>query len=319
MRNILLLLFFSICGAYALPAQLPAFVILDTNTSDGITYSQEGGNERRVFGGLALKAPGRLRFLAGARATVVFEGRRVELDGPALYDLERLAEDVRNQSSATFLDRFWAFISNAIEDTETTEKVERYHRRYLSNARAGVSGFGSRSHTIGSPVYLSGLITAPKVGFHWDSVGDTVSYVFELWEVGAGHPLIRALTRDEQLTLSLEELALPVAQPVFWQVRTVGPDSTAQSSGQHHFRYNPAALEAFEAELEADVDYQSMAAAEQVLYRLYHLEKEGLFQAARQAYAELVQQVPQSALYAHLYTSFLVRMNALEEAKTQMR
>lgn len=319
MRNLLLLLFFSWCCASALPAQMPAFVILDTNTSDGATYSQEGGNERRVFGGMALKAPGRLRLMAGARATVVFEARRIELEGPAMYDLERLAEEIRNQNSATFLDRFWAFISNAIKDTETPDKVERYHRRYLSNARAGVSGFGSQSYAIKSPLYLSGRLTAPGVRFHWDSVAGATGYVFELWEMGAGQPILSACTRNEQLTLSLEELNLPTSQLAFWKVRTIGADSTAQHSRQHRFRYAPAALEAFEAELEADGDYQSMTEAERVLYRLYELEEEGFFQAARQAYAQLVQQHPRSELYTHLYTGFLVRMNALEEAKNQMR
>lgn len=319
MRNKWLFLILLTCFASVLSAQRDLFVILDVNSSNGLTYSQEGGNERRVFAGTTVKAPGRLRLLQDVSATIVFEDIRTTLKGPALYDLEQLGTDIRNQNSSTFLSRFWSFISNAIKDTDTPQQVEKSHRRYLTNARAGVSGFGSQAYGIEAPRYLTGLLTHPEVTFRWDSVAHPNGYRFELWQEGAAEPVLAATLSGEQLTTDLRELRFEGNAPAYWQVSALQADSSWLQSARLPVRYDQETLQAFNDQLEADGDFQSLSEAVQPIYRLYELEEAGLFQAAYHTYATQLQSDSSSTVSRQLFISFLLRMNALEEAQTLIK
>jgi hypothetical protein len=302
-----------------LTAQQDLFVVLDVSSSNGLTYSQEGGNERRVFAGTTVKAPGRLRLLQGVSAVIVFEDTRTTLKGPAMYDLEQLGADIRSQNSSTFLSRFWSFISNAIKDTDTPQQVEQSHRRYLTNARAGVSGFGSPSYSIEAPLYLTGLLTHPEVTFRWDSVAHPSGYRFELRKEGAAEPILAATLSDEQFTTDLRQLRFEGNAPAYWQVSALQTDSSWLQSAPFPILYDEAALQNFDTQLEADGDFQSLSEPVQPIYRLYELEEAGLFQAAYCTYAAQLQSDAPSAVDRQLFISFLLRMNALEEAQTLMK
>jgi hypothetical protein len=292
---------------------------LDVSSSNGLTYSQEGGNERRVFAGTTVKAPGRLRLLQGVSAVIVFEDTRTTLKGPAMYDLEQLGADIRSQNSSTFLSRFWSFISNAIKDTDTPQQVEQSHRRYLTNARAGVSGFGSPSYSIEAPLYLTGLLTHPEVTFRWDSVAHPSGYRFELRKEGAAEPILAATLSDEQFTTDLRQLRFEGNAPAYWQVSALQTDSSWLQSAPFPILYDEAALQNFDTQLEADGDFQSLSELVQPIYRLYELEEAGLLQAAYCTYATQLQSDAPSAVDRQLFISFLLRMNALEEAHTLMK
>jgi hypothetical protein len=319
MRNKWLFLVLLTCCMTRLTAQQDLFVVLDVSSSNGLTYSQEGGNERRVFAGTTVKAPGRLRLLQGVSAVIVFEDTRTTLKGPAMYDLEQLGADIRSQNSSTFLSRFWSFISNAIKDTDTPQQVEQSHRRYLTNARAGVSGFGSPSYSIEAPLYLTGLLTHPEVTFRWDSVAHPSGYRFELRKEGAAEPILAATLSDEQFTTDLRQLRFEGNAPAYWQVSALQTDSSWLQSAPFPILYDEAALQNFNAQLEADGDFQSLSEPVQPVYRLYELEEAGLFQAAYCTYAAQLQSDAPSAVDRQLFISFLLRMNALEEAQTLMK
>ncbi|MCI4649612.1 hypothetical protein [Phaeodactylibacter sp.] len=319
MRNKWLFLILLTCCMTRLTAQQDLFVVLDVSSSNGLTYSQEGGNERRVFAGTTVKAPGRLRLLQGVSAVIVFEDTRTTLKGPAMYDLEQLGADIRSQNSSTFLSRFWSFISNAIKDTDTPQQVEQSHRRYLTNARAGVSGFGSPSYSIEAPLYLTGLLTHPEVTFRWDSVAHPSGYRFELRKEGAAEPILAATLSDEQFTTDLRQLRFEGNAPAYWQVSALQTDSSWLQSAPFPILYDEAALQNFDTQLEADGDFQSLSEPVQPIYRLYELEEAGLFQAAYCTYAAQLQSDAPSAVDRQLFISFLLRMNALEEAQTLMK
>lgn len=319
MRNKWLFLILLTCCMTRLTAQQDLFVVLDVSSSNGLTYSQEGGNERRVFAGTTVKAPGRLRLLQGVSAVIVFEDTRTTLKGPAMYDLEQLGADIRSQNSSTFLSRFWSFISNAIKDTDTPQQVEQSHRRYLTNARAGVSGFGSPSYSIEAPLYLTGLLTHPEVTFRWDSVAHPSGYRFELRKEGAAEPILAATLSDEQFTTDLRQLRFEGNAPAYWQVSALQTDSSWLQSAPFPILYDEAALQNFDTQLEADGDFQSLSELVQPIYRLYELEEAGLLQAAYCTYATQLQSDAPSAVDRQLFISFLLRMNALEEAQTLMK
>jgi hypothetical protein len=319
MRNKWLFLILLTCCMTRLTAQQDLFVVLDVSSSNGLTYSQEGGNERRVFAGTTVKAPGRLRLLQGVSAVIVVEDTRTTLKGPAMYDLEQLGADIRSQNSSTFLSRFWSFISNAIKDTDTPQQVEQSHRRYLTNARAGVSGFGSPSYSIEAPLYLTGLLTHPEVTFRWDSVAHPSGYRFELRKEGAAEPILAATLSDEQFTTDLRQLRFEGNAPAYWQVSALQTDSSWLQSAPFPILYDEAALQNFDTQLEADGDFQSLSELVQPIYRLYELEEAGLLQAAYCTYATQLQSDAPSAVDRQLFISFLLRMNALEEAQTLMK
>ncbi|WP_282784581.1 hypothetical protein [Phaeodactylibacter xiamenensis] len=319
MRNKWLFLILLTCCVAGLTAQQDLFIVLDVSSGNGLTYSQEGGNERRVFAGTTVKAPGRLRLLQGVSAVIVFEDTRTTLKGPAMYDLEQLGADIRSQNSSTFLSRFWSFISNAIKDTDTPQQVEQSHRRYLTNARAGVSGFGSSSYGIEAPHYLTGLLTQPEVTFRWDSVAHPNGYRFELRQEGAAEPILAATLSDEQFTTDLRQLRFEGNAPAYWQVSALQADSSWLQSAPFPILYDEAALQNFDTQLEADGDFQSLSEPVQPVYRLYELEEAGLLQAAYHTYAAQLQSDAPSAVDRQLFISFLLRMNALEEAQTLMK
>ncbi|MCR9099681.1 MAG: hypothetical protein NXI25_06990 [bacterium] len=319
MKNKWLFLILLTCCAAGLTAQHDLFIVLDVSSSNGLTYSQEGGNERRVFAGTTVKSPGRLRLLQGVSATIVFEDIRTTLKGPAMYDLEQLGADIRSQNGSTFLSRFWSFISNAIKDTDTPQQVEQSHRRYLTNARAGISGFGSPSYGIEAPLYLTGLLTHPEVTFRWDSVAHPNGYRFELRQEGAAEPVLEAALSAEQLAIDLRQLRFEGSAPAYWQVTALQSDSSWLKTARLPVYFDQEALQAFDAELEADGDFQSLSEAVKPIYRLYELEEAGLFQAAYHTYAAQLQSDTPSAVDRQLFISFLLRMNTLEEAQTLIK
>ena len=318
MRKIILALVILICFVANLAAQGGVFVILDTNTSRGITFSQEGGNEQTVFGGMAIKSPGRLRLLKGVKASVVFEDVRIELEGPAMHDLEQLGTEIRNRHSSTFMSRFWSFISNAIKDTDTPETIEQSHRRYLSNAKAGISGFGDRVYPIEAPKFLSGPFSASKVNFRWHAVAHPNGYRFVIWQGEPTQPVLAASVMEEALTIDLRQILLEQDVPAFWQVRALQADSTWLESRPIPFSLSTDILETFTTQLESDEDYQSLSPSEKEIFRLYQLEEQELYLSAYLAYREKMDNAAEIPIFRHLFTSFLLRMNALQEAQNLM-
>lgn len=300
-------------------AQPAAFTVLYTNSLQGITYSEEGGNERRVFAGLKLPVDGRLRLTSGTEARLLYKNKKIALEGPGLFSMEALKADAEQDVAEGFLTRFWSFISNSIKDTDNAEQVERYHRRYLTNARAGISGFAQREYPITAPMYLTQTLDDPGITFRWDSVAHPNGYQFMIIKEMADEPVLTAAADSEQLSVKLNELVLQPSSVYIWKVSAMQADSTWLESPAYYFNYQPE-LSGYMTELKEDGDYLKFTPEEQELYLLYRLEEDGLLHQAYRRYQHL-SSAPSTAapLYRKMFISFLARMDALEEAKSLAR
>lgn len=300
-------------------AQPTGFTVLYTNALEGVTYSEEGGNERRVFAGIQLPVDGRLRLVNGAEARLLYRNKKIDLKGPGLFVMATLKSEAEQSVSEGFLTRFWSFISNSIKDTENSEQVERYHRRYLTNARAGISGFAQLDYAITAPQYITGALDEPMITFRWDSVASPHGYTFEILKETAEAPVLTAIVKANRVSVDLSELVLQPSAAYIWKVSARQADRTLLESPSYYFSYQPDQARFF-AELKEDADYLSFTPEEQELYLLYRLEEEGWFHQAYRRYQELSgEDSPSAPLYRKMFVSFLARMDALEEAKSRTR
>jgi hypothetical protein len=305
-------------GSGGLLAQNADLTVLYTSSVRGVTFSEEGGNEKRVFAGLKLPEEGQLRLKRGTQARLLYRNRTLDLEGPGRHTMTELRQSMQKTSSDGFLSRFWSFVSNSIKDTDNAKQVERYHRRYLTNARAGISGFVGRESAINAPLYLTQAMDNPRLTFKWDSVAHPYGYHFTITKETATEPVFAAVTRTERFTVNLSELMLQPSAIYVWKVSALQTDSSALNSGSMYFSYEPEA-EDYVNEIKEDNDYRQLSPQEQELYMLYRLEEGGLLHRAYQQYQQLSADDSQEAyLYRKLFVSFLARMDALEEAKSLM-
>jgi hypothetical protein len=319
-KTIGLLLLVWLLDISAVWAQSASFTVLYTNSVDGITVSREGGNEQRVFAGMKLPADGRLRLQRSKKANLLYDGQKVGLEGPSLYELDQLAQELEAQSPKGFFHRFWSFVGNAIRDTDDAEQVEQYHRRYLTNVRAGIDGFASRRFSISAPQYLSQRIDAPQLTFRWDSVAAPNGYNFTIRKEISGEPVFTALAKDAQVSVALRELRLQPEAVYVWSVSALQPDSSRLESPEYYFSYEPQAYQHLLEELSDDESYRQLSPTEQELYLLYQLEQDGLYNTAYAKYQQLSGEGSlASTLYQKLWISFLARMDALPEAQQQLK
>ncbi len=300
-------------------AQPAAFTVLYTNSLEGVTFSREGGNEQRIFAGVRLPLDGQLRLVDGTQARLLYENKKINLEGPGLYAMTDLKRKAEQEVSSGFLTRFWSFISNSIKDTDNAEQVEKYHRRYLTNARAGINGFAERNFAIGAPTYLSQALDHPDVVFRWDSTAHPQGYHFTITPRNGQEPVFTAVAREEQLSVRLDELLLDSSQVYVWKVTALQKDSTMLESNTYPFIYQPD-MDAYLTGLKESHAYRQLAEEEQELYLLYQLEEDGYLHYAYRRYQELsTQDKPESGLYKKLFATFLARMDALEEAKSLVK
>jgi len=296
-------------------AQNADLTVLYTNSVRGVTFSEEGGNEKRVFAGLQLPKEGQLRLKRGTQARLLYHNQTLDLEGPGRYTMTELRQSMQKTPSEGFLSRFWSFVSNSIKETDDAEQVERYHRRYLTNARAGISGFVGQESAINAPRYLTQAMDVPHLAFKWDSVAHPHGYHFSITKETATEPVFSAVTRTEGLTVNLSELMLQPSAIYVWKVNALQADSSELKSGSMYFSYEPEA-EDYVNEIKEDNDFRQLSPQEQELYMLYRLEEGGLLHRAYRQYQQLSADDSRAAyLYRKLFVSFLARMDALEEAK----
>ncbi len=292
------------------------FTVLYTNTSSGVHYEAPAMDRSRVFAGIRLPAKGQLKLEAGARVDLLFNNRKKRLEGPRDYALAELANAMQGEKKSTFLSRFWDFLTNAVREAEDTHQLERYHKRYLTNARAGIRGFGDRAFAIQSLRYFSGVLGEEVIVFQWDSIPTLRGYTFRIRDRITDQVVFQALSRSNRLTVNLHELYLEEEAIYRWQVTGVAADSTLAVSPPSLFSYQPGEMVAFLRNLEADDDFLALEPAEQALFRLHVLEEEGFYLKAYQEYEQLIEAQPDNRLYRKVFAAFLVRMNDLAAAQT---
>jgi hypothetical protein len=308
------LLFWMVLPTFLLLGQTEHFTVTYTNSSSGIDYKKSNESPVRVFPGKDLPNYGQLSLKRGKWANLIFNGQKRKLEGPLRVDLAQLAKEMKVEKQSTFLGRFWNFLSNSVSQTNTASDIEKYHRRYLTNARAGISGFGDKTFAIQLPIYFTETLGEDQYDLHWDSLEQVSAYWVTIEARTNQSPILKAYTKDNQLTLHLNELKLSPNEVYKIQI-SAQQDSTMKYSDNIYFSFEPALIQDFIEDLKQEPEWKDLDQVEQGLYLVHQLEEEGFFQSARKHYQELIQQVPGNELYKKLFAAFLVRMDAPEEAK----
>ena len=290
------------------------FTVLYCNANSGILY-QNNGQGKKVFSGLNLPTQGQLKFSSGTWANVLYKGKKKRLEGPNTYELNQLAEVILKENRSTFLGRFWRFMSNSINQSDDSEKLEKYHKEYLTNSRAGISGFGESKYAIQFPVYFSETIAESLMKFYWDSIPNLNGYTFWIESRQYEHIIFKALTKSNHLSVNLGELQLKPGAIYKWKVTAVTPDSSLAVSPTAFFSYEPEGFMEYVDEVSNSKAYQNLEPQEQDLYLVHQLEEEGFYHSAHHKYQQLIKKEPKNQLYRKLFAAFLARMNALTEAK----
>lgn len=295
--------------------QTERFTVTYTNASSGIVYQgSKGEASSRVFPGKELPDYGKLTIKRGKWLNLIFNGQKRKLEGPLKVDLAELAQEMKVEKKSTFLGRFWNFLGNSVSQTGNASDIEKYHRRYLTNARAGISGFGDKTYPIQLPMYLKETLGDSRFDLHWTSLGDVDQYWVTIQERDNEKLLLKAHTKKNQLTLHLDELN--ISEGMVYEVQISGQkDGSTPSSDYIFFSYEPSVVQEFIQELKQEREWTTLHGIEKDLYLAQHLEEAGFFQSAHHYYQNLIQQQPNLIFFKKIYAAFLVRMDAPAEAK----
>ncbi len=293
-------------------AQEANLTVLYTNNS-GITYAGKNKKEIRIFAGLNLPIEGKITVTKGSWANILLNGQKVKLEGPKVYDVEELASTSKSKRSPKFMRRFMSFLSNSVQQTDNAKELEKYHRQYLTEARAGINGFGDKTYPIQQPLYLSQVLGLSETTFNWTSVEDAQYYEFTISARDMDQTVLKVLTKENSFQTHLADLAFSQEQIYQWQVVAILEKDSSQQSAPLFFTYYPQLVEEIIEEIKGQKGYEELDAFEQPLYLVSKMEEEGLYQNAYHLYQGLINNDPENFLYKKLFAAFLARMDALEE------
>lgn len=288
-------------------------VVLSTNASDGIEYEPRGGQARSVYPGNHLQPDGQLYLLEGRTVSLVTDGKKISITGPRTVPLATILQQVGETPGSTFLGRFWNFISGSVTNTRNTQEVEKYHRRHMTNTRAGISGYTKRGEVILIPLYFRGVISTAEIDLRWQAPDSVGTFVLRILEGDSEKEILMARTRDNRMRLSLADLNLSPTKNYI--IRVSGKRNGERvESPTLFFSYQPGSTEEFTRELTQRTAFGQLDRSEQSIYSAMAFEDKDHFLAAKMVYEGLMTEQPDNELYQKLYAAFLARMDDLATA-----
>ena len=312
-KLLLVTLFFGMVNL--LSSQKDEFVILYTSTDEGIVYTDAAKEKQPVFSGINLPVEGQLFLEDGTWMNILFNGQKRRLEGPKVFKLEALADQINSKSKPTFLSRFWTFLSNSISRTNTNDQLEEYHQEFMQ-ARAAVEGFANRKYEIQVPSYLGEIIGSSSVVFNWDSIATLKgTYTFRM-QSRDEIPVMEVTTKTNRLTIELAELNLKEGVVYEWKVLAIKPNGSYAYSPSVAFSYEPIAAQKYIQRLRDHENMQDLEELEQQLFILHELDRRQFHYNAYQTYKQMLEEDPEDLLMRKLFAAFLTKNNALKEAKS---
>lgn len=310
----IILTIWGVCLGMALAAQNPTAVVLHV-TGQVQYFSSANAAPKKVYPGLEMQTSGRIRCQKGGSAKILYQGNTFNVTGGRLQEIGEIVKAATTASQMGFTGRFWSFITESVQESESTEKLQKHHRRYMSKTSASIKGYAQREHAIATSFMTMGKLPAATVTFKWRHTPGTAPYTFRL-TTETGDPVAQLLTRDTVLTLDLEQLALDFQGEYQW---TVVREDGKESSAPVPFELVSNMEEKARKSLSLQNDYKTADNTEQRLMIAYYLEQENSFYSANEVYEQLLASQPNNALLRRLYASFLARMDMLPEGVDLLR
>jgi hypothetical protein len=294
-----------------------SIIVLSTNGSGGIVYQSTQNQTQRVFPGLRLAPQGKLIVDMGRRVNLVADGKKITISGPDEVDMSAIALRAENSRNTTFVSRFWNFISSSMTNIGSADDVEKYHRKHITNTKAGIAGFTDRNYPIQLPFYFGGEVGDQDLNLSWTALEGASAYRVTLLKVKEQTAVLAATTRTNHLRISTAELALEPGTAYQLSV-TASQGEEVVSSPPVSFHYSPEGAAEITVSIREKRAYQLLEPEEQPLYLILALEEENYFAAAQTAYVELLADDPNNRFYRQFYAAFLARMNDPEAAKAMI-
>lgn len=269
----------------------------------------------RVIPGKLLPAVGVIRCEAGGMAKLIFKGKKHQLESGLEYDLSTLAKDSDTGNTFGFVGRFWNFVGASVNNTEDKKKLEKYHQKYMAEAKGGISGYGEGKNGLLTFDYLAGALAGEKIHFEWMPKEGVASYTFDIQQQVDESLFFKAYPKANGISIDLSQLQFKEGEVYTWEAKGRGADGQIFSTGKIPFSYEVAAFAAFWKDEDRLDEVRSVADEEKDLLILYQLEEEGFLHAAFTYYQALLQDQPDNTLYKRLFAAFLTRANNLEMAE----
>ncbi|MBL7825873.1 MAG: tetratricopeptide repeat protein [Saprospiraceae bacterium] len=310
MRTILLTLL-SACFSLSLVSQTNSNPVVLHSSGQVQYFATAGAAPKKVYPGLQLQVSGKIRCLKGGSAKLLYQGKAYIVSGARTQDISEVVKANVKATQIGFTGRFFNFITESLQESESTEKLQKHHRRYMGKNSASIKGFSSKQFEIVTPLVLTGKLPAAKVTFKWRNTTGSGPYTFQLCDE-SGNIVASLLAKDTLVTLDLEELAMNFEAEYTWQVtRNDGKSSSAPMP----FELTRQTQEKAQKDLEIVSSCDDCSDSEKRLMLAYFLEQENQFYQAADIYNAMLEKDPNSTLTRRLFAAFMARMNQLSEGE----
>lgn len=273
-------------------------------------FAQNNSTPRKLYPGLELPLDGRIRCNKGASAKLLYNRKSFLVKSTQIQDIKDIVGIEDKSASMSFGGRFLNFLTESMQESESTDKLQENHRRYMNKTTAAIKGYSAKDYSIPTDFLNIGVLPAERVIFKWRNSSGSGAYTFTLQDETGG-TVAQLLVRDTFVTLDLSELMLDSQAEYQWQVsRNHNQDRSAPLAFRVDANSKSKALKA----IDKTADYQAGDSAEQQLMLAYQFEQNQCFYNADELYRQLYKASPDNVLYRRLYSAFLMRTNRMEES-----
>lgn len=276
-------------------------------------YATRDAKAVRLTSSQKLGVRGAIHLHAGASAKLQYGENTYDLDEAGAYDLPTLISQQSTSKSLGFASRFWSFVSEGIRNTDDKQKLEKYHRQYLSRVGGGIEGFGQFESILTNQLAY-GRIGDSTLTLIWRSTGIDSTYDFYLLREFDGAAVLALSISDTSLTVPLDSLT--VGEYYRWQIRQEAADpDTLLMTQSFAFSYEPDRQRKSLKELPMVKDYREALPLEQRLMEAQVMEKQNFLYYTERLYQELLNAHPEDEMVQRLFAAFLARKGQVDRAE----
>lgn len=268
----------------------------------------------RVYPGMRLQTAGKIKSVKGGSAKLLYKGSTFVIKSSRPLLVAEVVKAAKPASQMSFTGRFWNFITESVEEGESSERLQQHHKEYLNKNSAAIKGYASKDFTIGTSMLTVGKLPNATVTFKWRNVPGTGPYTFALMEAN-GNVVANLHARDTVITLDLDQLQMDIQGDYYWNVHR---NNKNDCSINIPFKLIDANYSKQIETLSKYAEYQSANPVEQKLMLAYLLEQENANFQANELYNDLLKLEPENRLVKVIYSTFLARMDLMNEANTNL-
>lgn len=275
-----------------------------------------------VHTGTYLTGSGTLSVRGEAVVEVARGDQFMRLDRPGKYAVGELFTE--QPASAGFIDRFLNFVRRGLEQSASSDNLEKAYLENQGNAQGNIEGYGDGG--LAGLMPFGGTLSPELTTFSWPADGSAGGYRLRIVDSLSEAVVLSALTRDTTLRTDLGGLKLTDGQAYYWEVfpntRTdagparLGVRPPAVVGTRIYFTYREQRVDSLLQPLaELEVYNATASAAQRRLLEAMTFEEQQYLYAADRAYRLGLTAEPRNPLLVRSYAAFLSRWNQRSQAR----